>query len=62
MNMEVGRMEQKREAFQELIKADGMSEENIVEVNSVGKLTELLQQTAEDGTVVSVTVEVDAHE
>lgn len=58
-------MEQKREAFQELIKADGMSEENIgniVEVNSVEKLTELLQQTAEDGTVVSVTVEVDAHE
>lgn len=55
-------MEQKREAFQELIKTNGMSEENIVEVNSVEKLTELLQQTAEDGTVVSVTVEVDTHE
>ena len=55
-------MEQKRKPFQELIKADRMSEENIVEVNSAEELTELLQQTAEDGTVVSVTVEVDGHE
>lgn len=58
-------MEQKRELFQERIKTDGISEKNtgnIVEINSVEKLTELLQQRAEDGTVISVTVEVDTHE
>lgn len=57
-------MEQKREPFQELIKTDGISEKNtrnIVEVNSVGKLTELLQQTAEDGTMLSVMVEVNGN-
>lgn len=58
-------MEQKIELFQERIKTDGISEKNtgnIVEINSVEKLTELLQQRAEDWTVVSVTVEVDTHE
>lgn len=57
-------MEQKRKPFQELIKADRMSEENIgnsVEVNSVKELTELLQQTAEDGTMLSVMVEVNGN-
>lgn len=55
-------MEQKRKPLQELIKAGGMSEENTgnsVEVNSVEELTELLQQTAEDGTMLSVMVEVN---
>lgn len=57
-------MEQKREPFQELIKTDGISEkntENIVEINSVETLTELLQQTAEDGTMLSVIVEVNGN-
>lgn len=57
-------MEQKRKPFQELIKPGGMSEENIgnsVEVNSVEELTELLQQTAEDGTMLSVMVEVNGN-
>lgn len=54
-------MEQKRKPFQKLIKADRMSEENIVEVNSVEELTELLQQTAEDGTMLSVMVEVNGN-
>lgn len=54
-------MEQKRKAFQELFKADRMSEENIVEVNSVEELTELLQQTAEDGTMLSLMVEVNGN-
>ena len=53
-------MEQKRKPFQELIKDGRMSEENTgnsVEVNSVEELTELLQQTAEDGTMLSLMVE-----
>lgn len=57
-------MEQKRKPFQELIKAGGMSEENTgnsIEVNSVEELTELLQQTAEDGTMLSVMVEVNGN-
>lgn len=54
-------MEQKRKPFQELIKADRMSEENIVEVNSAEELTELLQQTAEDGIMLSVMVEVNGN-
>lgn len=57
-------MEQKRKPFQELIKAGGMSKGNIgnsVEVNSVEELTELLQQTAEDGTMLSVMVEVNGN-
>lgn len=57
-------MEQKGKPLQELIKAGGMSEENIgnsVEVNSVEELTELLQQTAEDGTMLSVMVEVNGN-
>lgn len=54
-------MEQKRKPFQKLIKADRMSEENIVEVNSVEELTELLQQTAEGGTMLSVMVEVNGN-
>ncbi len=55
-------MGQKRKPFQELIKDDRMSEGNIVEINSVKELTELLQQTAEDGTMLSVMVEVDGNE
>ncbi len=57
-------MEQKREPFQELIKTGGISEKNtgnIVEINSVGKLTELLRQRAEDGTMLSVMVEVNGN-
>lgn len=54
-------MEQKRKPFQELIKDGGMSEGNIVEVNSVEELTELLQQTAEDGTMLSLMVEVNGN-
>ena len=57
-------MEQKRKPFQELIKDGRMSEENTgnsVEVNSVEELTELLQQTAEDGTMLSVMVEVNGN-
>lgn len=56
-------MEQKRKSFQELIKAGGMSEENMgnsVEVSSVEELTELLQQ-AEDGTMLSLMVEVNSN-
>lgn len=62
MNMEVRRMGQKRKPFQELFKDDKMSEGNIVEINSVKELTELLQQTAEDGTMLSVMVEVNGNE
>lgn len=54
-------MGQKRKPFQELIK-DGTSMGNIVEINSVQELTELLQQTAEDGTMLSVMVEVNGNE
>lgn len=57
-------MEQKRKPFQELIKDGRMSEENTgnsVEVNSVEELTELLQQTAEDGTMLSLMVEVNGN-
>ena len=50
-------MEQKRKPFQELIKAGGMSEGNSVEVNSVEELTELLQ----DGTMLSLMVEVNSN-
>ncbi|MDE6852847.1 MAG: hypothetical protein K2J67_10265 [Lachnospiraceae bacterium] len=53
-------MGQKRKQFQELIK-DGTSVGNIVEINSVQELTELLQQTAEDGTMLSVMVEVNGN-
>lgn len=62
MSMEVRRMGQERKTFQELIKDDRTSEGNIVEINSVKELTELLQQTAEDGTMLSVMVEVDGNE
>lgn len=55
-------MGQKRKAFQEFIKDDRISEGNIVEISSVKELTELLQQTAEDGTMLSVMVEVDSNE
>ena len=58
-------MEQRRKIFQEPIEGSGMPEGakgNVVEIHSAEELTELLQQTAEDGTVVSVTVEVDGHE
>lgn len=61
MNMEVRRMGQKRKPFQEHIK-DGTSEGNIVEIHSVNELTELLQQRAEDGTMLSVMVEVNGNE
>lgn len=57
-------MEQKRKPFQELIKAGGMSEGNTgnsVEVNSVEELTELLQQKAEAGIMLSVMVEVNGN-
>lgn len=54
-------MEQKRKPFQKLIKAGGMSEGDIVEVNSVEELTELLQQTTEDGTMLSLMVEVNSN-
>ena len=62
MNMGVRRMGQKRKSFQGLVKDGRMTEENIVEINSVKELTELLQQTAEDGTMISVTVEVSGNE
>lgn len=55
-------MGQKRKPFQELIKDDRMLAGNIVEINSVKELTELLQQTAEDGTMLSVMVEVNGNE
>ena len=58
-------MGQKRKPFQELIKDDRMPEQttgNIVEINSVEELTGLLQQTAEDGTMLSVMVEVNGNE
>ncbi len=54
-------MGQKRKPFQEHIK-DGTSEGNIVEIHSVNELTELLQQRAEDGTMLSVMVEVNGNE
>lgn len=62
MNTGVRQMGQKRKPYQELIKDGRMVEENIVEIGSVKELTELLQQTAEDGTVVSVMVEVSGNE
>lgn len=58
-------MGQKRKSFQELIKDDRMPEQNTgntVEINSVKELTEVLQQTTEDGTIVSVMVEVNGNE
>lgn len=54
-------MGQKRKPFQERIK-DGASEGNIMEIHSVNELTELLQQTAEDGTMLSVMAEVNGNE
>lgn len=56
-------MEQKRKPFQKFFKAGRMSEENMgnsVEVSSVEELTELLQQT-EDGTMLSLMVEVNGN-
>lgn len=55
-------MGQKRKSFQGLVKDGRLTEENVVEIDSVRELTELLQQTAEDGTMISVTVEVSGHE
>lgn len=55
-------MGQKRKPYQELIKDGRLAEEKIVEIGSVKELTELLQQTAEDGTMVSVMVEVSGNE
>lgn len=58
-------MGQKRKSLQKHIKEGRMPEENegnIVEINSVKALTELMQQTAEDGTMLSVMVEVDGNE
>lgn len=57
-------MEQRKKAFQEPIEGNGMPDGDkgsVVEIHSAEELTELLQQKAEDGTVVSVTVEVDGH-
>lgn len=58
-------MEQKRKSFQELIKEGRMvreSGDHAVEIHSVEELKELLQQMAEDGTMLSIMVEVDGHE
>ncbi len=58
-------MEQKRKSFQELIKEGRMvreSGDHTVEIHSVEELKELLQQMAEDGTMLSIMVEVDGHE
>ena len=55
-------MGQKRKSFQGLVKDGIRTEENVVEIGSVKELTELLQQTAEDGTMVSVMVEVSGPE
>lgn len=57
-------MEQRKKAFQEPIEGSGMPDGDkgsVVEIHSAEELKELLQQTAEDGTVVSVTVEVDGY-
>ncbi len=58
-------MEQKRKSFQELIKEGRMvseSGDHAVEIHSVEELKELLQQMTEDGTMLSIMVEVDGHE
>jgi len=58
-------MKQKRKSLQELIKEGrmvGESGDHAVEIHSVEELKELLQQMVEDGTMLSVMVEVDGHE